>query len=75
MPRYWIIAPFGSKEPGLFDRVWQFDLASNVISIGWSQLGDVSRMSRQALSDVVALAFPDSPPATKSLFVNMIWAF
>ena len=75
MLRYWIIAPVGSKEPELFDRVWQFDFASNVISIGWSQLGDVSRMSRVALSDAVASAFPASPSQTKSLFVNMIWAF
>lgn len=75
MPRYWVIAPFSSKKSELFDKVWQFDLANNVISIGWSQLGDVSQMSRETLSDAVASEFADSPAATKSLFVNMIWAF
>ena len=33
MPRYWVIAPVDSKPPELFDKVWQFDLANNRISI------------------------------------------
>lgn len=75
MSRYWVIAPFESKNAEIFDRVWQFDLANNVISIGWGQLGDVSKMSRDALVEAVASAYPDRPNATKSLFVNMLWAF
>ncbi len=75
MPRYWVIAPFESKIAEIFDKVWQFDLANNVISIGWCQLGDVSKMSREALTEAVALAYPDRPNATKSLFVNMLWSF
>lgn len=75
MPRYWVIAPFESKIAEVFDNVWQFDLANNVISIGWSQLGDVSKMSRESLIEAVTLAYPDRPNATKSLFVNMLWSF
>ncbi|MEZ4866630.1 MAG: endonuclease NucS [Caldilineaceae bacterium] len=75
MTRYWVIAPFESKNSEMFDRVWQFDLTNNVISIGWSQLGDVSNVSRETLIDVVASTFPDRPNATKSLFVNMLWSF
>jgi len=75
MPRYWVIAPVESKPPELFEKVWQFDLANNVISIGWKQLGDVSRMSREELSEAVASAYPDRPPQTKGLYANMIWAF
>lgn len=75
MPRYWIIAPVESKPPELFDKVWQFDLANNLISIGWKMLGDVSKMSRQELSEAVASTYPDKPPATKGLYANMIWAF
>ena len=33
MPRYWLIAPVRAQPPELFDKVWQFDLANNVISI------------------------------------------
>jgi restriction system protein len=75
MTRYWVIAPFQSKNSEAFDKVWQFDLANNVISIGWSQIGDVSKMSREGLIEAVASAYPDKPNATKSLFVNMLWSF
>ena len=75
MPRYWVIAPFESKPPGAFDKVWQFDVANSLISIGWSQLGDISKLGREELSNAVASAYPDKPPSTKSLYVNMLWAF
>jgi restriction system protein len=32
-------------------------------------------MSRQELSDAVASVFPDKPPQTKGLIVNMLWSF
>lgn len=75
MTRYWVIAPFESKNPEAFDKVWRFDLDHNVISIGWDRVGDPSKMSHETLVGVVASAYPDRPNATKSLFVNMLWAF
>ena len=54
MPRYWIIAPVEVKPTELFDKVWQFDVANNLISIGWHELGDVSTLSREALSKAEA---------------------
>lgn len=70
--RYWIIAPVESNPPDLFDKVWQFDLANNVISIGWKQLGDVSKMSRSELTEAVASTYPDR---AKGLVTKMIWSF
>jgi predicted Mrr-cat superfamily restriction endonuclease len=32
-------------------------------------------MAREVLTETVAAAYPDTPNATKSLFVNMLWAF
>ena len=75
MPRYWVIAPYSSADLTLFDKVWQFDLANNTISIGWVELGDVSKMDRQALSSTVAAAYPASPSSTKGLFANTLWNF
>src|SRR5689334_16810733 len=75
MAGYWVIAPVESDPSEVFDKVWQFDLANNVISIGWSQLGDVSKMSREGLSKAVGSTYPDKPPQTKALIENMIWAF
>jgi len=75
MPRYWLIAPVDSKPSELFDKVWQFDIANNLISIGWKQLGDISKMSRDELSAAIASTYKDTPPATQALFGNMLWAF
>ena len=72
MPRYWVIAPFESKPRKPFDRVWQFDLANNLISIGWSQLGDVSKMTKEDIFKAVASAYPGR---AKGLIRNMLWAF
>lgn len=75
MQRYWVIAPVQSKPLELFEKVWEFDLANDLISIGWSQLGDVSSMSRQELLDLVVAAYPDKPATTAALFRNMLWSF
>jgi restriction system protein len=75
MPRYWVIAPFQSSKPEQFDKVWQFDLSNNLISIGWGRVGDVSRMNRDELATAVAMGCPESPPQTKALIANMLWSF
>jgi len=75
MPRYWVIAPFESKSPEIFDKIWQFDLESNLISIGWEELGDISSQSREKLFQVIATTYPDKPQQTKGLIANMLWSF
>lgn len=75
MPRYWVMAPVKSKPLELFDRVWQFDLDHNVISIGWSQLGDVTEMTKDELTEAVSSTYPDRPSHTKGLITNMLWSF
>ncbi|MDD2390366.1 MAG: endonuclease NucS [Desulfobacterales bacterium] len=75
MPRYWVMAPVQSKPSGLFDAVWQFDRDQNVISIGWSQLGDVTGITREELAESVSAAYPGKPSQTKGLYTNMLWAF
>jgi restriction system protein len=67
--RYWVIAPYEAKNYEFFNTVWQFDQANNTISIGFGQLGDVSNMDRQTLSNKVAETFPGRKIA------HMIWAF
>jgi restriction system protein len=75
MPRYWVIAPIESKPSDLFDKVWRYDVDHNLISIGWSELRDVSRMSREELALVVASTYREKPAGTRGLYVNMLWAF
>jgi hypothetical protein len=59
----------------LYEKVWQFDLENNLISIGWARFGDVSKMSRESLDDAVADAYPDKTNSAKSAVGNMIWDF
>jgi len=73
--RYWAIAPVEANPPELYDKIWQFDLANGLISIGWKELGDVARMSHEQLADAVAMNYPNKPPPTRGLYANMIWAF
>jgi restriction system protein len=72
MPRYWIIAPHESDPPQLFDKVWQYDLANNLISIGWVQLGDASSLSLTEIAEKVASTYPKR---RKGLVAKMIWSF
>jgi restriction system protein len=69
------MAPIESHPSEVFEKVWQFDLANNLISFGFSKLGDVSKMNREELAAVVGAKYPDKPPATQSLIANMFWAF
>jgi tetratricopeptide (TPR) repeat protein len=73
---YWVIAPYSYDDPELWERVWQFDLANNLISIGW-EVGDVSSMNEQRLRAALDAAFPD-PDTTaqaRGQFFGMIWNF
>jgi len=74
-PRYWVIAPIESQSAEQFDKVWQFDLANNIITIGWPELGDFTKMSREDLSKAIASTYPDKPPSAKTRLANMLWAF
>lgn len=75
MPRYWVMAPIEAHPPEAFEKVWQFDLENSLISLGFSGLGDVSKMNREELATAVGAKYPDKPPATRSLIANMFWAF
>jgi predicted Mrr-cat superfamily restriction endonuclease len=74
MPRYWVIAPVASSDPR-FDKAWQFDLANNIITIGWKELGDISKLTKEVLSEAVASTYSDKPAQTKGLITNMLWSF
>jgi len=55
MTRYWVIAPFHSGDPDVWDAVWAFDLENGVISIGWGEVGDVSRLEKAEIRRVFAV--------------------
>ncbi|WP_458759483.1 endonuclease NucS domain-containing protein [Afipia sp. TerB] len=75
MSSFWIIAPFASSPSELFEEVWEYDVANNVISIGWAGFGNVLELSEAELIQRVASIYSHKPPQTRSLIANMLWAF
>lgn len=69
MTRYWVIAPFDSTMQEIWEKVWQFDLANGIISIGWREIGDFSNLSESELKAV----FQETYGNTRSF--NMFWNF
>lgn len=69
MTKYWVIAPFDSTIRDIWERVWQFDLTHNVISIGWRELGDISAFGEEELRTFIEQKYGN----TRSF--NMLWDF
>ena len=59
MRRYWVIAPYASKNEEGFEESWSFDLKNGVIAIGWSKVGDVSRLSDNELMEKLKKEYPN----------------
>ncbi len=60
MKRYWVIAPYSSKNEEGFEASWSFDLKKGVIGIGWSQLGDITQLSDPDLMRKIEKEYPDN---------------
>jgi 5-methylcytosine-specific restriction protein B len=75
MPRFWVIAPYHADKPELWERVWKYDLAHSLISIGWNELGDVSSLGASQLSELIDRTYADAAPAAKKLYYRMLWDF
>ncbi len=75
MTRYWVIAPYEATLPEIFEKVWQFDLANGVISIGWSELGDISNYEKEKLRVACEEKYPNTISASITRIVNMLWNF
>lgn len=67
--RYWVIAPFDSTQPEMWEKVWQFDLANNVLSIGWEEIGNPSQLSESEIKDVLQKAYGGGSSS------HVIWNF
>lgn len=50
MVRYWVIAPYNYEDREAFDICWDYDRLNGVIAIGWSELGDLSGLSKEDIS-------------------------
>jgi serine/threonine protein kinase len=70
--QYWAIAPYDSENPAKWQEVWAFDLANNIISIGWARVGDVSKMDEMTLRAAIKDAYPEK---SVGMTFRMLWDF
>ena len=74
MTRYWVIAPYDSTRPQVFDAAWAYDLANGTIAIGWSELGDVSGLTKKPeLVEVFKKVYGDKQQNARDS--NCMWNF
>lgn len=59
MRRYWVITPYNSIYEDAFERAWRYDLAHNVVAIGWPQMGDVSQLENAELEQKIRETYKD----------------
>jgi hypothetical protein len=66
MRRYWVIAPYyyDSANPDSFDAVWEHNLRHGIISIGWGEFGDITRLTHKQFLNKVS-----TPAVHKMLYV------
>ena len=51
---------FSDKQENIFEEVWRYDLKNETIALGWSELGDTSRLSKDEFRQRFKNTFPDS---------------
>jgi len=71
MTRYWVIAPYDSTQPQIFEKVWEYDLREGTIAIGWKELGDISGMNRSEVES----KFKEVYEKELTRDINAIWRF
>ncbi len=72
---YWVIAPYSADSPDEWQRVWEFDLANNMISIGWEELGDISSLDEQGLRAAIDRTYAETSNQGKGMYFGMLWHF
>lgn len=75
MSRYWVIAPYHADKPELWEKVWKYDLTHGIISIGWRELGDVSSLGEDHLSNLIDQTYTKNSPVGNKRTLRMLWNF
>ena len=69
MSRYWVIAPYDSTKPQLWEKVWQYDINNKVISIGWKDLGNISNLNEKELLILINETYPQMNQGVKTFSI------
>jgi hypothetical protein len=72
MRRYWVIAPQHTKY---WESAWRFDLAHNIISLGWNDLGDISSLSETQLKKRISREYHSDGLRSNNYTFRSLWNF
>jgi predicted HNH restriction endonuclease len=75
MKKYWVIAPYDARRPKEWTRIWKYDLANNVISIGWSSCGDTSGLSHDEVLERIIKNYSHKRPQDNRVAARMLYDF
>lgn len=75
MTRYWVISPEDSRETEIFNTALDFDLSNNTIAIGWEELGDVTKLSKEELDIKYRKINIQESKQVQTKNINIIWNF
>jgi restriction system protein len=70
-----VIAPYDSRDAQLFDQAWAFDRTNGTIALGWTELGDISGLDRDALEAHFKATYPNKTRGVQTREINMLWSF
>lgn len=73
MTTYWVIAPYSSDFPEILEKVWQYNLSTGVISLGWRELGNISSLNEDELKAKIENTYSGS--RGNALTFGMLWNF
>lgn len=71
MEKYWVITPYHSNKPDIFDSAWDYDLKNGTIAVGWHQLGNVLKLTNEELKNKFISIYGDDSPKNR----NSLWKF
>jgi restriction system protein len=72
---YMIIAPYDSQDAERFEQAWSFDLKNGTIAMGWTELGDISKLSRSELEQHFRRTYPAKSKGVTTRELNSLWSF
>ena len=74
--KYWIVTPwFGDDYLQTFQQVWNFDKENQTLAVGWSKMGNVSKLSYDQMKTRAGRVFPKYKERSRTSIVNSLWQF
>jgi len=76
MRRYWVIAPYDSTKPNVFETAWAYDVSHKTIAVGWRELVDIGSLSREEIEKQYREKYPQTTnKGSITRDVNTLWNF